>query len=249
MGEVFGKPKKPQKKMTDKALAAKATITEKDRAILNLKTSRDKLRKYQRGLDVESADLREKAATLVSQGKKTRALLLLKIRKLKEERTNEIDGQLYRLYEEIEKVESADLNVTILRAIEAGTKVMQDIQKEYSIERVEQLMEDSAEAIEKEKEISAMLSNSPVTASIDEAELEAELMDLGVTGDKSSSSYQTNDNDNANQYVDGAGLPQVPVTPILPVAPEGSVNDINNASSNHTLQENQQLQRQELLSA
>ena len=146
-------------------------------------------------------------------------------------------------------MESADLNVTILRAIEAGTKVMQDIQKEYSIERVEQLMEDSAEAIEKEKEISAMLSNSPVTASIDEAELEAELMDLGVTGDKSSSSYQTNDNDNANQYVDGAGLPQVPVTPILPVAPEGSVNDINNASSNHTLQENQQLQRQELLSA
>ena len=100
MGEVFGKPKKPKKKLTEKALAAQATITEKDRAILNLKTSRDKLKRYQKGLDEESVDLRKKASSLVNQGKKSRALLLLKIRKLKEDRAKEIDTQLYRLYDD-----------------------------------------------------------------------------------------------------------------------------------------------------
>ena len=58
---MFGKPNKSKKKLTEKALAAQATITEKDRAILNLKTSRDKLKRYQKGLDEESVDLRQKA--------------------------------------------------------------------------------------------------------------------------------------------------------------------------------------------
>ena len=225
MGEVFGKPKKPKKKLTEKALAAQATITEKDRAILNLKTSRDKLKRYQKGLDEESVDLRKKASSLVNQGKKSRALLLLKIRKLKEDRAKEIDTQLYRLYEEIEKVESADLNVSILRAIEKGTKILQEIQREYTIERVEQLMEDSAEAIEKEKEISAMISSSPSdTSSINEADLEAELRELMAMDDAPMTSRQKNDDLSATGYTDVTDLPQVPVTPILPTAPQRSVD-------------------------
>ena len=234
---MFGKPNKSKKKLTEKALAAQATITEKDRAILNLKTSRDKLKRYQKGLDEESVDLRQKALSLINQGKKSRAILLLKIRKLKEDRAKEIDQQLYRLYEEIEKVENADLNVTILKAIETGTKVLQQIQREYTIERVEQLMEDSAEAIEKEREISAMISNIPTgTSSISEADLEAELRELVAMDDKSTTSKRKDINSHASGYMDGNDLPHVPVTPVLPAAPQGTVD----MSANQTQQRQQQ---------
>ena len=83
---------------------------------------------------------------------------------------------------------------------------------------------------------------------VDEADLEAELRVLVGTDDTSISSDRTNDNPNANQYVDGTDLPQVPVTPVLPVAPQGSISDDINASNNHTLHERQSQQRQ-LLSA
>ena len=161
----------------------------------------------------------------------------MKIRKLKEDRAKEIDQQLYRLYEEIEKVENADLNVTILKAIETGTKVLQQIQREYTIERVEQLMEDSAEAIEKEREISAMISNIPTgTSSISEADLEAELRELVAMDDKSTTSKRKDINSNASGYMDGNDLPHVPVTPVLPAAPQGTVD----MSANQTQQRQQQ---------
>ena len=259
MGEVFGKPKdgkitKKKKKLGEKALAAQATITEKDRAILNLKTSRDKLKRYQKDLEVESVELRKQALSLAKSGKKSRALLLLKVRKLKEDRASEIDSQLYTLYVEIEKVESAVLNATILKAIEAGTKVLHEIQQEYSIDRVEQLMEDSSEAIEKERQITSMLSKSLMSngSGVDtDADFEEELRGLGITDDipASSSTGQRNTNNDANIYLDGAALalPEVPVTPVLPTTPHGEIDA--SASARSAGQVTQQQQRQQPLNA
>lgn len=117
MGGVFGSTDKPSQTNT------RAQITEKDKAILALKNNRDRLKKYLKALAIESKSLGDQARELVHSGKKERAILILKIRKLKESRAEEIDGQLLTLYNTIEKIETASLNVEILKSIESGTKV------------------------------------------------------------------------------------------------------------------------------
>ena len=77
--------------------------------------------------------------------------------------------------------ESAALNIEIVRNIERSTTLLQQWRKEYSLERVEELMEDSREAMEVEREMSAVLERSPSIAGVEEAEVDAELKRLAAS--------------------------------------------------------------------
>ena len=70
------------------------SITDADRAILDLKNARDRLRRFQRKLEGESVALTERAAALVRAGRRDRALLLLRMRRSRAERCAQADGQL-----------------------------------------------------------------------------------------------------------------------------------------------------------
>lgn len=92
--------------------------------------------------------MKTQAKDLVKLNKKNRALLLLKLMKLKEAKVDEIDKQLLTVVEMIEKIEWESQNVDILNALAAGTKALNALHKEFTVERVEELLEDSREAVE-----------------------------------------------------------------------------------------------------
>lgn len=79
---------------------------------------------------------------------KNRALLVLKLKRFKEKELDGIDAKLMTVQSQIDDVEWASINVSILKAIESGTRELNRIHEERSLEDVEMLMDETNEAIE-----------------------------------------------------------------------------------------------------
>jgi len=117
---------------------------------------------------------------------------LSKKKKYQEILLERTDAQLMNLEELTNSIEYALVEKQVLDGLKAGNDVLKEIQREMSLEAVEQLMDETAEAIAYQNEISEMLG-SKITAE-DEEEIEKELLLLS-----------------APQIVD---LPPVPTYPI-----------------------------------
>ncbi|KAH9982591.1 Snf7-domain-containing protein [Lactifluus volemus] len=117
-------------------------ITAQDRAVLDLKLQRDKLKQYQRG----------------SQGP---ALVALRRRKYQEGLLVKTDGQLESLEQLVSTIEFSLVEVSVLHGLKQGNEVLKEIHKELNVEGVEKLLEETAEARSiKGCEIDNMLMNT-----------------------------------------------------------------------------------------
>ncbi|KAJ2055366.1 Vacuolar protein sorting-associated protein 20 [Coemansia sp. S146] len=150
---------------------SKAKITAQDKAILDMKVQRDKLRMYQKRvqvvLDREDALARE----LLLKGDRQRALLALRRRKYQEQMIRTTDDQLFNLQHLMETIEFSLVQKDVMFGLEQGSKVLTQLNKEMRIEDVERLADDTAEAIAYQNEISDILQSS-MTAEDEEAVLE-----------------------------------------------------------------------------
>ena len=144
-----------------------SSVSSKDKAILDLKNARDRLKKYKKKvwweiyvegsfvtlrclqqLETESSKLTDQAKLLISQKKKDRALLVLKIRKYKDNQLQQLDNQLLSVTEMIETVEWEHVNMEVLNALKAGNQTLNQLHSEMTIEDVAQLLEETQEGIE-----------------------------------------------------------------------------------------------------
>ena len=87
MGGIFGKGKKN----------TGSRITEQDKAILNIKKTRDQLKQYQKKIEGNLENDRELAKRLLKEGRKDRAKLLLRKKKYQESLLAKTDNQLDNL--------------------------------------------------------------------------------------------------------------------------------------------------------
>jgi hypothetical protein len=81
MGSLFGKPKSSANSGAGAAKTGskKNAVTDKDRAILDLKIARDKLTKYQKRVNIESEKLLKQAQTLLNSGHKVSKIILISL--------------------------------------------------------------------------------------------------------------------------------------------------------------------------
>ena len=135
MGNVF-KKRRPQK----------VNVSSKDKAILDLKNARDRLKKYQNRLEKDQLILHGQAVALVQKKKPDRAKLLLQLKKVKEKQMKRANGQLLKVMEMVESVEWESQQLQIFEGLKAGNAVLDAIHTEMSIDAVEALMEDTQEA-------------------------------------------------------------------------------------------------------
>jgi hypothetical protein len=199
MGMYSSKDKKPEKK---------AGVTEKDKAVLDLKVARDKLKRYQKTLEVDTVKLNSKCKILLKAGQKERALIVLKVRKYKEDAYNNVDTQLLSVLHLIDDVEWADQRNDVLRALQEGTKALKQLNSEMPVEKVEALMEESEEARRVQDEIGTMLGSLGATTVEEDAALEDELLELvGVT------------KDTINPDPEKTAFPEAPKVPVMPSVP------------------------------
>jgi len=199
MGSLFSKQRDPDK--SKKRLSqGDGEVSDKDKAVLELKNARDRLKKYRKQLEKDSLMLTEQAKKLIAMKQKGRALLLLKLRRSRETEATKLDKELLSILEMISNVEWEYANMEVLKALKLGNAALNKLHQEMSVDDVVELLEQTNEAIEVENRINEVFASQFDTL-IDNGELERELAEL--MGEYEGASPGT-------AKTDGIIFPQVP---------------------------------------
>ncbi|XP_012219512.1 charged multivesicular body protein 6 [Linepithema humile] len=153
-------------------------ITEQDKAILQVKQTRDKIKQYQRRIEQSLEKERSLAKELLKNGRKDRALLLLRKKKYQEQVLSRVDGQLENLERMVHDLEFAQVEMKVVDGLKVGNTALKQLHALLSIDDIEKVMDETIEGIEKQKEIDEILTSTMTMTSedeIDEDEIEAEL--------------------------------------------------------------------------
>ncbi|MCJ1283934.1 Vacuolar protein sorting-associated protein 20 [Xylographa opegraphella] len=152
-----------------------------------MKNQRDKLHQYQKRITKLTDRETAIAKKCLARGQKSKALLALRRKKYQESLLAKTDLQLEQLQQLTSDVEFATVQKDVLYGLQQGTLVLNQIHAEMGgIDKVERLLEESAEARAYEREISEMLGGKMSNADEDEVEDELEQMQKEVSGMKES---------------------------------------------------------------
>ncbi|GFO02512.1 charged multivesicular body protein 6 [Plakobranchus ocellatus] len=163
MGNLFGKKHKK----------AESRVTEQDKAILQLKQQRDKLKQYQKKINSQLNQDREVARALLKEGKKDKAKLMLRKKKFQESLLTKTDGQLENIERLVHDLEFTQVEQEVVRGLEVGNASLKKMHQLLSLEDVERIMDETQEGIEKQREIDDLLSGGLTNE--DEMDVLAEL--------------------------------------------------------------------------
>jgi len=155
----------------------KSRITEQDKAILQLKQMRDKLKQYQERIELQLEKEREIARDLVKNGKIGKAKLLLKKKKYFEQNLEKTDGQLDNLDQLVHNIEYTQIEHQVVNGLKVGNDCLKKLHQMMSLDEVEQIMDDTRDSIEYQRKIDELLASQYDTEDIDE-EINAELDSL-----------------------------------------------------------------------
>jgi charged multivesicular body protein 6 len=154
----------------------KNRVTQHDKAVLDLKVQRDKLKQYQKQCDAVLARETEIARKLLKEGKKDKALRALKKKKYQEQLLSKTEAQMNNIQEMIDSIEFAQLEQKVFEGLKQGNEVLKQIQSQMKIEDIENLMLDTQEAVAYQNEIDQLISG--VFTQEDDEEIMKELEEL-----------------------------------------------------------------------
>ncbi|XP_028675905.1 charged multivesicular body protein 6 [Erpetoichthys calabaricus] len=162
MGNIFGRKKRTR-------------VTEQDRAVLQLKQQRDKLKQYQKKIHLQLEKERLLAKQLLQDGKKEKALLLLKKKRYQEQLLDKTENQIGNLEHMVQEIEFAQIEMKVIEGLKIGNDCLKKMHEVMSIEEVERIMDETQDAIEYQRQIDEMLAGSLTQEDEDAvlAELEA----------------------------------------------------------------------------
>ncbi|XP_066917269.1 charged multivesicular body protein 6-A-like [Clytia hemisphaerica] len=169
MGGLFSSKKKTENKQPNR-------ITEQDKAVLSLKQQRDKLKQYQKKINLTLEKERQYAKQLLKDNKKDKAKLLLKKKHYQENLLKKTDGQLENIDRLISEVEFAQVELKVVEGLKQGNEALKKLHEIMSVEDVERIMDEAQEGIEYQNEIDELLSGG-LTAE-DEEDIMNELAEL-----------------------------------------------------------------------
>lgn len=171
-----------------------------------MKTQRDKLQQYQKRITIITDRETAVAKTCLAKDDKQRALLALRRKKFQESLLAKTDAQLATLEQLTANVEFALVQKDVLYGLKQGTDVLKQINAEMGgIDKVEQMMGESEEAREYQRQVSEMLEAGLSRADEEDVEEELERLEDGIKG-KPAAAEQPRANEVTNN------LPNVPET-------------------------------------
>ncbi|KAK5091110.1 Vacuolar protein sorting-associated protein 20 [Lithohypha guttulata] len=158
-------------------------ISSQDRAILDMKNQRDKLKQYQKKITVITNREKEIARVCLAKGEKDKALLALRRKKFQESLLSQTDAQLEQLEKLTSNVEFSLVQKDVVFGLQRGTEVLKMINKEMGgLAAVEKMMEEGAEARREQEEISEALAGQLSNQEEDEVEDELEALEIEMNG-------------------------------------------------------------------
>uniref|UniRef100_A0A4W6G1K1 Charged multivesicular body protein 6 n=1 Tax=Lates calcarifer TaxID=8187 RepID=A0A4W6G1K1_LATCA len=187
MGNVFGRKSRPSR------------VTEQDKAILQLKQQRDKLKQYQKRITLQLEKERLLAKQLLKDGKKEKALLLLKKKRYQDQLLDKTENQISNLERMVQDIEFMQIEMKVIEGLKVGNDCLKSMHEIMSIEDVERILDETQESIEYQRQIDEMLAGALTQE--DEDAILAELEEITQGED--------------------VALPEVPTEPI-PEVPEAA---------------------------
>jgi len=136
----------------------KSRITEQDKAVLGLKKQRDQLKQYQKRINLNLEKDRELAKRLIKEGKKDRAKLLLRKKKYQEGLLDQTDKQLDQLERLTQDLEFSQVEHQVIEGLKEGNAALQKANSLFSTDEIEELMSETQEAVDLQREINDLLS-------------------------------------------------------------------------------------------
>lgn len=136
----------------------KSRITEQDKAVLQLKQQRDKLKMYQKKIEMQLEKDRLIAKQLLSSGRKERAKLMLRKKKFQESLLQKTDGQLDNIDQMVHNIEFAQIEMQVVQGLKSGNEALNKLHKLLTIEDAEKIMQDTQEAVSYQQEIDEILA-------------------------------------------------------------------------------------------
>lgn len=166
MGGIFGKSKKQASR-----------VTEADKAVLQLKQQRDKIKQYQKRIEQSLENDRQLAINCLNKGQRERAKLILRKKKYQENLLATTDKELEALEKLTSDLEFSQVQQQVLDGLQVGNEALKKIHEILTIDEVERIMDETREGIEKQQEIDALISTGALSAE-DEDSVAAELEEL-----------------------------------------------------------------------
>ncbi|GIL62523.1 hypothetical protein Vafri_16734 [Volvox africanus] len=151
-------------------------ITDVDRAILSLKTQRKRLEDQEKLLNMRLGRHAEVASQLSKEGRRDRALLVLKKKKLSEKQLVQLHGLILNVEEMLSNIEIAKKQTNVFATLQSSTAALKQLQAQVKLEDVQRLLDDTAEAKQYQEELAALLGQQ--LSDVDNSEVEAELAAL-----------------------------------------------------------------------
>ena len=128
-------------------------LSQTEKAILDCKSCRDKIKRYIKSLEQKSENSMTKVRELLQKKQRDRAKFYLKQSKLFSEQTKVADGQLQMINEQISNIESTTNMAECAAVLTNGNKVLKQLQNEVNIEHWENIRDDLDELKERDDEI------------------------------------------------------------------------------------------------
>ncbi|VDM68606.1 unnamed protein product [Strongylus vulgaris] len=117
---------------------------------------------------------KELARQLIKDGRKDRALLLLKKKRYQENVIEQTLRHLDNIDRMVHDLEFADIQQRVVEGLRQGSDALKKINAIFDLDEIEKLKEETREAAEYQEEISALLSGQLTNVDVEEAEQELE---------------------------------------------------------------------------
>lgn len=167
MGGLFGRRGKK-----------KANLDQTEKALLDCKMVRDKIKGYIKSLERNEKIKKEKAKEALREKKKDRAKMLLKLAKMYSEQIKTSDGQLTMIEDQIALIESSRNQAEIMKVLQQGNEALKNLQKEVNVEKWEQVKDDLDDLKERDNELTEFFKERGLNADDVEDTVNKELEEL-----------------------------------------------------------------------
>jgi len=203
--------KKDKKDVESKKKRQRDSLTETDKAKLELKRQRDRLKKCRIKCETVIAKELRAAKDLMKMKKKKQAIILLKKKKLKEKMLSDTENKLLTIETLLSQIDEAELTAETMMAMKQGTEALKALNEEMSLEDVERIMDETQEAMEYQQEIDELLSGKLGSDDEEEVELEfARMLELEEAEAEEANGAKTKE-----VVLEAPDLPDVPQKKII----------------------------------
>uniref|UniRef100_A0A3P9C898 Charged multivesicular body protein 6 n=1 Tax=Maylandia zebra TaxID=106582 RepID=A0A3P9C898_9CICH len=144
MGNVFGRKSRPSR------------VTEQDKAILQLKQQRDKLKQYQKRITLQLEKERPQVSILHNIYQK--ALLLLKKKRYQDQLLEKTENQISNLERMVQDIEFMQIEMKVIEGLKVGNDCLKSMHEIMSIEDVERILDETQESTDYQRQIDEMLA-------------------------------------------------------------------------------------------